>query len=56
VYVFHAPILVAISLSLRQFMVAPVAKAALVSVIALATSLLFAALVRTVPGLRKLFS
>jgi glucans biosynthesis protein C len=56
VYVFHAPILVAVSLCLRQFLVTPLAKTALVSVIAIAASLLFAALVRAVPGLRKTFS
>lgn len=56
VYVFHAPILVAVSIALHQFLVAPLAKAAVVSVIALAASFLFAALVRTVPGLRKVFA
>ena len=56
VYVFHAPILVAISMALRQLSAAPLAKAALVSLIALAASFLFAALVRTVPGLRKVFA
>jgi surface polysaccharide O-acyltransferase-like enzyme len=56
VYVFHAPILVGISIALHQFLVAPLAKAALVSAIALAASFLFAALVRTVPGLRKVFA
>jgi surface polysaccharide O-acyltransferase-like enzyme len=56
VYAFHAPILVAISIALHQFLVAPLAKAAVASVIALAASFLFAALVRTVPGLRKVFA
>jgi len=56
VYVFHAPILVAVSLTLQLFLAAPLAKAALVSLIALSASLLFAALVRTVPGLRKVFA
>jgi glucan biosynthesis protein C len=56
VYVFHAPILVTISLLLRQLPAVPLAKAALVTVIALAASLLFGALVRAVPGLRRIFS
>jgi len=56
VYVFHAPILVSISMTLQRLPATPLAKAALVSVIALAASFLFAALVRTVPGLRKVFA
>ena len=56
VYVFHAPILVTISLALRQVMITPLAKAVIVAACALATSLLFAALIRSVPGLRKVFS
>jgi len=56
VYVFHAPILVAVSMTLQRFLAAPLAKAALISVVALAASFLFAALVRTVPGLRKVFA
>ena len=56
VYVFHAPILVAVSMALQRLPAAPLAKAALVSVIALAASLLFSALVRSVPGLRKVFA
>jgi glucans biosynthesis protein C len=55
VYVFHAPILVAISMTLHRVLAPALAKAALVSAIALAASFLFAALVRTVPGLRKVF-
>jgi glucans biosynthesis protein C len=56
VYVFHAPILVAISLSLRQMTLPPLAKAGIVAVLALAASLLFASLIRGVPGLRRVFS
>jgi len=56
VYVFHAPILVGISMALHRFTAAPLAKAALVSVIALAASVVCAALVRTVPGLRRVFA
>jgi glucans biosynthesis protein C len=56
VYVFHAPILVTLSLALRQVAMAPLAKAGVVAVIALAASFLFAALVRSVPGLRRVFS
>ncbi len=56
VYVFHAPILVAVSIALHQFMVAPLAKTAVVSAIAVAASFLFAALVRSIPGLRRVFS
>jgi glucans biosynthesis protein C len=56
VYVFHAPILVAVSLTLHGYLAAPLAKAALVSLIALAASFTFAALVRTVPGLRRVFA
>jgi glucan biosynthesis protein C len=56
VYVFHAPILVALSFALRQLTMAPLAKAGMVAVIALAASFLFAALVRSVPGLRRVFS
>jgi surface polysaccharide O-acyltransferase-like enzyme len=56
VYVFHAPILVTISLALRQLVIAPLAKAGMVAVIAFAASLLFAVLIRSVPGLRRVFS
>jgi glucans biosynthesis protein C len=56
VYCFHTPLLVTISLLLRQLSLAPLAKAVVVGVLALGASFLFAALVRRVPGLRKIFS
>jgi Acyltransferase family len=56
VYSFHAPILVTISLALRAWMLYPLAKAALAAAIALAASLVFAALVRRIPGLGRIFS
>jgi len=56
VYVFHAPILVAISLAIRGFQMHPLAKTGAALALALAASYLFTALMRTVPGLKKLFS
>jgi len=56
VYVFHTPILVAVSLALRQAAWHPLAKALSVAVLVLPACFLFAALVRRVPGLRRLFS
>jgi glucan biosynthesis protein C len=56
VYVFHAPILVAVSLALRPLAWHPLAKALSVAVLVLPVCFLFAALVRRVPGLRRLFS
>jgi len=56
VYVFHTPILVAISLALRHAALYPLTKALLVGALVLPACFLFAALVRTVPGLRRLFS
>jgi peptidoglycan/LPS O-acetylase OafA/YrhL len=56
VYVFHAPILVAVSVSLAAIALYPLAKAILVAVLALPAAFLFAALVRRVPPLKRLFS
>jgi glucan biosynthesis protein C len=56
VYVFHTPILVAVSLALRNQAAQPLAKALLVAALVLPACFLFAALVRRVPGLRRLFS
>lgn len=56
VYVFHAPILVAASMLLRSLTLYPLAKVLIVTIIALAASLALTALVRKVPGLKKLFS
>ncbi len=50
VFVFHAPILVAISLSLRDWDAAPLAKHATVAPMAFVASLAFSALVRRIPG------
>jgi glucan biosynthesis protein C len=56
VYVFHTPILVAVSLALRTQAAHPLAKALAVSALVLPACFLVAALVRRVPGLRRLFS
>jgi peptidoglycan/LPS O-acetylase OafA/YrhL len=56
VYVFHTPILVAVSLALRSQAAHPLAKALVVAVLVLPACFLFAALVRRLPGLRRLFS
>jgi glucans biosynthesis protein C len=56
VYVFHTPILVAITMAMRGLAVPPLAKACVAFALALAASYLVAALVRQVPGLRKIFS
>jgi fucose 4-O-acetylase-like acetyltransferase len=56
VYVFHTPIVVAVSLALRSYALYPLAKALLVSLLVLPACFLFAALVRRAPGLRRLFS
>lgn len=50
VFVFHAPILVAMSLSLKGWDAAPLAKHAAVAPLAFAASLAFSALVRRIPG------
>ena len=56
VYVLHTPLLVAVSLALRSLAWHPLAKALLVAVLVLPACFLVAALVRRVPGLRRLFS
>jgi hypothetical protein len=56
VYVFHTPILVAVSLAFRNQAAPPLAKALLVAALVLPACFLFAALVRRLPGLRRLFS
>jgi hypothetical protein len=56
VYVFHTPVLVAVSVSLAAVSLYPLAKAALVAAIALPGTFLLAALVRTLPPLKRLFS
>jgi len=56
VYSFHALVLVVISLALQTWVLYPLVKAVLVAALALAGSLVVAALVRRVPGLGRLFS
>jgi hypothetical protein len=56
VYVFHTPILVALSLLLRPLAWHPLAKALLLGALTLPACFAFAALVRGVAGLRRLFS
>jgi len=56
IYVFHAPILVGVSMLIRSVLMYPLIKAAVAAVIAFALSLAFAALVRRIPGLRKVFA
>ncbi len=56
VYVFHTPILVAVTLALRTQAAHPLAKTLVVAALVLPACFLVAALVRRVPGLRRLFS
>ena len=56
IYVFHAPILVGVSMLLRSATMYPLLKAAVAAVMAFALSLGFAALIRRIPGLRKVFA
>jgi glucan biosynthesis protein C len=56
VYVFHAPILIAISVSLSWLMIYPLLKFALVAICAIAISYLFTFLVRKIHFMKKIFS
>jgi len=56
VYVFHAPILVAVSMMLRTASVYPLAKAAIAALLAFAVSLAVAWVIRKIPGLRRVFA
>jgi surface polysaccharide O-acyltransferase-like enzyme len=56
IYVFHAPILVGVSMLLRTAALYPLAKAGAAALIAFCASLAFTALVRRVPGLRRAFA
>ena len=56
VYVFHALVLVLVSLALKPLDWAAVPKFSLVSLIALGGSFLFAWVVRLLPPLRRVFS
>jgi surface polysaccharide O-acyltransferase-like enzyme len=54
VYVFHAPILISISLLFRDWHAAPLAKHALIAPLAFVASLAFSALVRRIPALKTI--
>jgi len=56
VYVFHAPILIGISVAMKSVMVYPLIKFAIVSIMAVTASFSFAFLIRKVKGVRKIFS
>ena len=56
VYVFHAPILVAVSMAIRSLQTWPLLKAGIAFVAAFVLSLGFAWLVRRIPGIRKVFA
>ncbi len=56
VYVFHAPLLVAISLSLRGWILPPLLKMILVAIIALPVCFCFSWLIRRIPLLSRIFS
>lgn len=56
IYVFHAPLLVGVSMLLRGAPLPPLAKAALAGAAAWAASLAVAWIVRRIPGLRRLFA
>jgi glucans biosynthesis protein C len=54
VYMFHAPVLVAISLSLKDWIAPPLVKHAAVAPLAIAATLALSCLLRRLPGLRTL--
>jgi glucan biosynthesis protein C len=56
VYVFHAPILVAVSMILKNVAVYPLAKAAIAALLAFGVSVAAAWVIRRIPGLRKVFA
>jgi glucan biosynthesis protein C len=56
IYVFHAPILVTVSVLLRAAVIYPLAKAVIAASLAFIVSLAFTWVVRKVPGLRKVFA
>jgi len=56
VYVFHAPILVAVSMVLKNLAVYPLAKAVIAALLAFTVSLALAWVIRRIPGLRKVFA
>lgn len=56
VYVFHAPILIWITLMVREIAIYPLLKMILVSLIVLPVCFGVSALIRKIPGVRKIFS
>ncbi len=56
VYVFHAPVVVAVSLALRGLVFFPLGKAFIVAALAVPLSFLAAAAIRSTPVTRRLFS
>jgi glucan biosynthesis protein C len=55
-YVFHAPILVIISVSLKSLNLYPLVKFAMVSLIAISAVFIFTSVMRKIPIMRKIFS
>lgn len=56
VYVFHTPILVAISVSLKWLVLNPFLKFILIGMCAIAASYIFTSLVRRIPFMKKIFT
>lgn len=56
VYVFHAPILIVISLFLKNVLLAPIIKFLLVVIVALPICFLFTASIRKIPLIKRIFS
>lgn len=56
VYVFHAPILISISLLLKGVNIHPIAKFVLIAVIVVPAAFIFSSMIRKVPIFRKIFS
>ena len=56
VYVFHAPILVAITMGVKDIAIYPLLKMLLMIVVCLPVCFGIAALIRKIPGMKKLFS
>jgi surface polysaccharide O-acyltransferase-like enzyme len=56
VFVFHTPVLIGISILLKEILMPPVLKFLLVSIIAVSASFLVSWLVRQVPVFKKVFS
>lgn len=56
VYVFHPPIIVAISMFFQGAIIYPLLKMAMVSVVALPLCFIFVALIRKIPAMERLFS